>query len=172
MQDIANVRNAHPVYGQTEATEKSVCNLQALMRAERRCHRGVGYKNSVARYHMLSASKNYATLQELLNGSYRTQKGDAFEIYEPKYRIVTSTKYKDRIPQACFVVNCFYPKVAPLLIPNNYACLKGKGVDGAREALKTILRRARQDDIILKGEYVKRLSLRSSQIGLIFQGVV
>ena len=152
MQVIANVRNSHPVYGQTEATAKTVCNLQALMDAERRCHRGVGYKNSVARYHALAASKNYAVLQELLNGTYHTQQGDQFEIFEPKYRVVTSTKYKDRIPQTSFVLNYIYPNVVPHLIYNNFACLKGKGVDGARNALKEILRNANSTDYILKAD--------------------
>ena len=101
---------------------------------------------------MLAASKNYAVLEELTNGTYHTQQGDQFEIFEPKYRIVTSTKYKDRIPQTSFVLNYFYPKVVPHLIHNNFACLKGKGVGGARNALKEILRNAKPTDYILKAD--------------------
>ena len=154
MQVIANVRNSHPVYGQNNKATvfNAVCTLQRLMEAENRCHRGVGYKNSVARYHMLAASKNYATLIELQNGTYQTQKGDNFEIYEPKHRIVTSTKYKDRIPQTSFILNYFYPVVVPNLINDNYTCLKGKGVDKARNKLKEMLRNAKPDDYVLKAD--------------------
>lgn len=123
--DNAIVRNSHPAERQTETISKyDVCNLSALMSAEERCHRGVGYKNSVSRYHMLALSKNYDTLQELINGKYKTQKGDNFEIFEPKHRTVTSTKYKDRIPQTSFVLNYIYPKVISKLIDNNFHVLK------------------------------------------------
>ena len=46
--DNAIVRNSHPAERQTETISKyDVCNLSVLMSAEERCHRGVGYKNSV-----------------------------------------------------------------------------------------------------------------------------
>ena len=154
MRGNAEVRNEHPVCGRTETTaDVAVCNLTELLKAEQRCHRGVGYKNSVARYHMLRLSKTYATLIELESGTYHTQKGDNFVIHEPKYRVVTSTKYKDRIPQASFVVNRYYPLVASNLIDNNFACLKGKGVDRAREALADILRESSIEEYALKVDF-------------------
>ena len=151
--DNAIVRNSHPAERQTETISKyDVCNLSALMSAEERCHRGVGYKNSVSRYHMLALSKNYDTLQELINGKYKTQKGDSFEIFEPKHRTVTSTKYKDRIPQTSFVLNYIYPKVISKLIDNNFSCIKDRGVDAAREEFKRILRLHTPNDYVLKAD--------------------
>ena len=151
--DNAIVRNSHPAERQTETISKyDVCNLSALMSAEERCHRGVGYKNSVSRYHMLALSKNYDTLQELINGKYKTQKGDSFEIFEPKHRTVTSTKYKDRIPQTSFVLNYIYPKVISKLIDNNFSCIKDRGVDAAREEFKRILRSHTPNDYVLKAD--------------------
>ena len=151
--DNAIVRNSHPAERQTETISKyDVCNLSALMSAEERCHRGVGYKNSVSRYHMLALSKNYDTLQELMNGKYKTQKGDSFEIFEPKHRTVTSTKYKDRIPQTSFVLNYIYPKVISQLIDNNFSCIKDRGVDAAREEFKRILRLHTPNDYVLKAD--------------------
>lgn len=151
--DNAIVRNSHPAERQTETISKyDVCNLSALMSAEERCHRGVGYKNSVSRYHMLALSKNYDTLQELINGKYKTQKGDSFEIFEPKHRTVTSTKYKDRIPQTSFVLNYIYPKVISQLIDNNFSCIKDRGVDAAREEFKRILRLHTPNDYVLKAD--------------------
>lgn len=151
--DNAIVRNSHPAERQTETISKyDVCNLSALMSAEERCHRGVGYKNSVSRYHMLALSKNYDTLQELINGKYKTQKGDSFEIFEPKHRTVTSTKYKDRIPQTSFVLNYIYPKVISQLIDNNFSCIKDRGVDAAREEFKRVLRLHTPNDYVLKAD--------------------
>lgn len=151
MHDNATVRNTRPAEKQTETTnvQAEVCNFSNLLSAESRCHRGVGYKNSVARFHMLKLSKLYELHCELMNGTYHTQKGQDFEIFEPKKRIVTSTKYKDRVIQASFIVNYMYDNVISKLINNNFACIKGKGVDRARETFKDILRKSSMDDYCL-----------------------
>lgn len=151
MHGNATVRNVCPGESQKETTEvqDEVCKYSNLLLAEQRCHRRVGYKNSVSRYHMLALSKTYELRNSLLNGTYRTQRGEQFEIFDPKHRIVTSTRYKDRIPQASFVVNYMYKEVIPNLIDNNFACIKGKGVDNARNAFKEILRNAKEDDYCL-----------------------
>lgn len=150
MHGNATVRNVYPGESQTETTvQTTVCNYSNLLLAEQRCHRSVGYKNSVSRFHMHVLSKTYELHRSLMNRTYHTQKGKQFKIYDPKYRIVTSTKYIDRIPQASFVVNFMYKDIIPGLIANNYACIKGKGVDNARKALKDILRETRMDDYCL-----------------------
>lgn len=146
-------RNAHPVQeiGQTEATvQDAVCGLNALLAAETRTRRKVGYKNSVSRFHMLTMCKCWILLQELLNGTYKPEKGEKHEVFEPKYRVTVSAKYRDRVPQSSFVKNCFYPSVVPHLSKVNCACLKGRGVDYARNILKQILRNASMDDWCLK----------------------
>lgn len=150
MHGNATVRNVYPGESQTETTaQKAVCNFSNLLLAEKRCHRSVGYKNSVSRFHMCVMSKTYELHQSLMDGTYHTQNGQKFEIFDPKHRIVTSTKYKDRIPQASFVVNFMYKEIIPNLIHNNFACIKGKGVDNARKAFKEILRNASIDDYCL-----------------------
>lgn len=150
-------RNAYPVYGQIEATESlatpvrdSVCSLTKILEAEKRTHRHVGYKNSVSRFHMLVMSKCNDLCNELISDTYRPVKGEKYEIFAPKYRVVTSSKYRDRIPQSSFIINYFYPVVIPWLIPYNCACIKGRGTDYAREKLKDILRKANPDDYCLK----------------------
>ena len=146
-------RNARPAERQTETTVKeTVCAYSNLLKAEPRCHRGVGYKNSVSKFHMLVMSKCLDLHHSLMDETYRTEYGDEFEIFEPKYRIVTSTKYKDRIPQTSFVLNYFYPEVVPNLIERNFACIKGRGVDVARQTLKDILSNAKPTDCALKAD--------------------
>lgn len=161
---VADVRNLHPVQnGQMEtaslradtAIRKLVCRPASLFKIEKRCFRGVGFKNSVARYNMNKITNCYKTSVELMNGTHHTARGDDFEIFDPKHRTVTSTKYNDRVPQASWVVNFFYPYIAPHLIKNNFACLAGKGVDAAREAFKQLLSEADPTDLILNGDISK-----------------
>lgn len=140
-------RNAHPVDRQTKATDiTSVCGLNALLEGEARAHRRVGYKNSVSRFHMLAMSKCNDLKNSLLDGTYRPERGEKHEVFEPKYRLTVSSKYVDRVAQASFVVKYFYPHVVPNLIDNNFACIKGRGVDLAREAFKDMLQQADIDD--------------------------
>jgi len=139
-----------PPKGETEATARAVCGLNALLRSETRAHRKVGYKNSVSRFHMLVMSRCNELRHELINRTYKPQKGEIHEVFEPKHRITVSAKYRDRVPQSSFITNYFYPNVVPNLIDANYACLKGRGVDKARKRLKEILREADMDDWCLK----------------------
>lgn len=158
MRSIANVRNLPPVYGQIETISNfhfkdmrsRVCSLSSLYISENRNHRGVGWKNSVSRFRLLKLSNCYRIKLELDNDTYHTSEGDEFIIYEPKKRKVNSTKYKDRIPQTSFVLNFIYTSIVPNLIENNFACLKYKGVDRARERLKEMLKESSLDDYVLK----------------------
>ena len=149
---MQSVRNSYPVYGQTETTDinMSVCSLSSLWQAENRCHRGVGYKNSVSRFHMLKLSKIYELQKELLFDTYKPTLGDSFPIYEPKYRMVTATRYRDRIPQASYCVNYLYKNQLTTIANSNMACVKGRGVDKARERLKQILRNSSSTEYVLK----------------------
>lgn len=149
MQENKNKRNASPVERRTETTGKTVCTFSSLVRAERRCHRRVGYKNSVSRFHLLTMSKCYSIYKDIATRNYKTGIGKSFEVYEPKYRIVTSTSYNDRIPQTSYVLDVFYHKVVPNMIEENYACYKGKGVEKAREKMVENLRTCNFDDYIL-----------------------
>lgn len=146
-------RNACPVERRMKTTVKeTVCSYSNLLNAEPRCHRSVGYKNSVSKFHMLVMSKCIALHNSLMDETYHTEYGEEFEIYEPKYRIVTSTKYKDRIPQTSFVLNYYYQEIIPHLIDNNFACIKGRGVDIARKTFKNILANAEPTDYVLKAD--------------------
>lgn len=147
-------RNIYPeLYTRKETTKQLVCSYTKLIEAEKRCHRKVGYKNSVARFDLNLLTKIYNLRQELLNGTYKTQQGQVFEIFEPKYRLVTSTKFKDRIPQACFVVNYMYPYVISHHIPNNCACVKKKGTQYARDILKSLLKQSELNEYCLKVDF-------------------
>lgn len=153
MPEIDFERNAHPVYGQTKATaQDAVCELNALLRSEKRAHRRVGYKNSVSRFHMLRMSKCLEISNELYNGTYCPVLGEKHEVFEPKYRLTVSSKYRDRVPQSSFVTNYYYQNVIPNLIGTNCACIKGRGVDDARNTFRRILKNASMDDWCVKAD--------------------
>ena len=145
-------RNLCPVLGieQNETTRKLVCSLTSLLNAEKRCKRNVVYKNSVARFDMLKLSKCYQLKTELDSGEYTTRIGSVFKIFEPKFRLVTSTPIKDRVIQSSFVTNYMYKYIIPTHIKNNCACTRGKGVEFARNLLKDFLRKANKNEYVLK----------------------
>lgn len=147
-------RNAHPVYGQTEATEgnPSVCSLLSMLDGERRAHRNVGYKDTVTRFRMHRLSRCNQIRHDAASRTLKLKQGEVHEVFEPKYRITITSKYCDRVPQAAFVEHYFYPTVVPHLSARNCACLKGRGVDYARELFKQALRKAKQGDFVLKAD--------------------
>lgn len=148
-------RNVYPEQcARRETTKSIVCSYTKLLEAEKRCLRKVLYKNSVSRFDLNVLTRVYELRKELINETYTTSQGQVFEVYEPKYRKVTSTKFKDRIPQASFVVNYIYPKVISKHTYANCACVKYKGVDYARNLFKEILKESnRYSDYCLKVDF-------------------
>lgn len=154
MQEIKNIRNAAPVERRTETVATyAACNYASHLRAEKRCHRRVGDKNSVSRFHLLAMSKTYTLYRGIKNGVHQTGEGRSFPIYEPKYRIVTATDMCDRVAQAAFILDVFYPKVMPHMSDNNFACYAERGVDKARERFKEHLKNAKPDDCVLCSDF-------------------
>lgn len=157
MQRFDNKRNSYPIRkDETLATVspawETVCRLTSLLIAEKRCHRRVGYKNSVSKFHMLALTRCHELRVEMLDGTYKTQLGTVFQVYYPKYREVRSTKYRDRIPQTSFILNYYYPRIIPKLVATNCACIKGRGVDMARDIAKQMLREADISGYALKAD--------------------
>ena len=151
--------NLRPAYGQTQAASAldtsaraEVCGINAMIAAAERTHRRVGHKDSVARFHLLKMSNCNQICNKLIDDTYRPVDGEKLEVFTPKYRIVTSSKYVDRVPQSSFVTNYFYRVVIPQLAPENCACIKGRGVDYARDSFKKILMLADQDSYCLKAD--------------------
>lgn len=146
-----NKRSIHPVERQKEATIKTiVCALTSMYDSNKRNKLGIGYKNSVSRYNSLVLSKSYILGIECATREYITGQGGVMEITYPKHRIVRTTFYKDRMIQTSFILNYFYPKVLSKITENSHACIKGRGVDSARNRLKDILKDAPSDYYCLK----------------------
>lgn len=149
-----NERNSYPApQGQTETTSKQeVCSIRAFLTSEDRCRRTVSYKNSVSRFHMYKYSRCYKLWRECMDDIYQGKLGFDFPVFEPRRRLVTTTPYRDRVPQASFIVNWWYSHVVPTLIPNNFACMKDRGVDRARETFAKFLEEVPYNSYCLKAD--------------------
>lgn len=78
--------------------------------------------------------------RDLAGGKYRTSKYSSFKIYEPKEReIFKLPYYPDRIVHHA-VINVLGQSWIDLLIPDTYACIKGRGIHAAASRVKSILR--------------------------------
>ena len=124
----------------TANIKNNVISLSELDKAVRKCKKGVRWKTSVINYTHNTLLRIYKLKQELENDTYKPIKGETFTIYEPKKRTVTSTKFRDRIPQRSLVDNYLYDELIKHYIPENCACLKNRGTDYARNILKRNLR--------------------------------
>ena len=77
---------------------------------------------------------------ETRNGTHRPKRPRFFNITEPKPRRIMSVHIKDRIYLRTLNDILIYPQITKSLIPDNFACQKGKGTDAARKRLKDFLR--------------------------------
>lgn len=84
---------------------------------------------------------NFLALHNMLKDkSYKTSKYKVSKIYEPKERDIYSLPYfPDRIVHhACMVK--LDPIFLPMFTADTYSCIKGRGIHGASNAVKRVLR--------------------------------
>ncbi len=132
----------------------NVLDFSNLEKAVRQCKKGVRWKLSVINYTHNTLFRLTKLKQEFEKDKYKPIKGSTFTIYEPKKRIVTSTKFRDRVPQRSLVDNYLYDELIRHYIPENCACLKNRGTDYARNILKRnlkeLFKKCKLDGYVLK----------------------
>ena len=101
---------------------------------------GVRWKPSVGYFVHHYITEIDGLSQMLRNGTYSPKKPRYFNITEPKPRRIMSVHIRDRIYLRTLNDNIIYPQITKSLIPDNFACQKGKGTDAARKRLKEFLR--------------------------------
>ena len=114
---------------------KEVCSYHNLYKATAKSKKNVGWKDSVARFYNHSLLNVYKLKKELDEDTYKISPYSIFEIHEPKRRIVSSTKFKDRVFQKSLCDNYLYKEITRHFIESNCACQLGKGTDKARNCL-------------------------------------
>lgn len=123
---------------QTIATE-DIIGEDALYDSFQKCIRNVRWKPSVGRltHHYISELSKLSS--DLYDKTYKPHKAKLFRITEPKPRDIMSMHIRDRIYLRSLNDNAIYPQITKSLIPDNFACQKGKGTDPARIRLKEFL---------------------------------
>ena len=102
---------------------------------------GVRWKPSVGYFVHHYITEIDELSQMLRNGIYKPRKPRFFKITEPKPRTIMSVHIRDRIYLRALNDIAIYPQITKSLIPDNFACQKGKGTDPARKRLREFLRR-------------------------------
>ena len=101
---------------------------------------GVRWKPSVGYFVHHYISEIDELSQMLRDGTYAPRKPRYFKITEPKPRTIMSVHIRDRIYLRALNDIAIYPQITKSLIPDNFACQKGKGTDPARKRLKEFLK--------------------------------
>ena len=103
--------------------------------------RNVRWKSSVMSYEMNAIQNTYQLRQDLLNGKYKIQPYQIFQIHEPKERTIVATRIRDRQFQHSLVDNYLYDQLTKSFIGDNCACLRNRGVDDCLHRMTRHLRK-------------------------------
>lgn len=111
-----------------------VFTFDNLWKSYHKCVRGVGWKASTQIYRNRPITNIARTLNALRNGTYKSKGFYAFTIVERgKTRNIKSVHISERVVQRCLCDYSLIPAFMPTLIYDNGACMKGKGIDFAKD---------------------------------------
>lgn len=132
----------HIIMKENNKTFEEVFSFSNLLKAGNDCQKGVKWKTSVQSYSANILVNTYNTQQELLNGTFKYKSKLEFDLYERgKARHIKSMNIKERVPQKALCDNYILEIIEPLLIYDNGASLKGKGLDFSLDRLKAMLQK-------------------------------
>lgn len=107
------------------------------MDAFEKAKKGSYWKRSVQEYEVNIWQNTYTIQQKLNSGEYKQLPFFEFDTYERgKVRHIKSIHISDRVVQRSLCDNVLTPRTVPLLIYDNGASLKDKGVDFTRKRLQ------------------------------------
>lgn len=117
-------------------------DLNVLNKSFDRCKKGVSWKASVQRFEANKYSQLNKMRKEIEKGTYKQAPFYEFDIDERgKKRHIKSLTIYDRVLQRALCDGILEPTLYKYLIYDNGASVKGKGVNFARERLKTHLQK-------------------------------
>lgn len=125
----------------------TVITTKNYIDALRICNRGVSYKNSVQKYNLYSIMNITDTINTIKSGKV-PKVGHIHQVAireRGKERIITPIKIDDRITQRVICDNTLVPLIAPKLIYDNGASMKGKGTDFARNRINEHIEKAKRE---------------------------
>ena len=120
---------------------EKLLDLNTLYDAFQKYKSGVDWKCSVQRYEANLLSNLYSLRKRLENGTYKPGKSVKFTVRERgKTRNVESAPVEDKVLQRAICDYVLEPILYPVLIYNNGASIKNKGVEFTRQQLTKDLR--------------------------------
>ena len=120
---------------------EKVCDFQNLYTAYKKARKGRRGKRSVAKFeaNLLEALLYLHAL--LVNRAYRMSEYIAFEVFEPKRRVVMAASFKDKIVHHSLCDNVYDERISKTFIYDNYAAQRGKGTHFGLDRLEEFMRR-------------------------------
>ena len=111
-----------------------IFTYENLWASYKKCRRGVGWKTSTQKV-MNKPITTLATLyNKVHNGTYKSRGFYCFTIIERgKQRDIKSVHITERIVQSCLCDFSIIPMFTALLIYDNGACMKNKGINFAKD---------------------------------------
>lgn len=117
-------------------------DLNVLYEAFHKCQKGVNWKASVQKYNANLFPNLMKLRQSLIDGSYKQKPFSEFNLCERgKQRHIKSLHISDRVLQKALCDEILLPTLKKYLIYDNGASVKNKGIDFARNRLKTHLQK-------------------------------
>ena len=126
-----------------------------LMRGLNKSCKNVRWKTSVTQYELNGLKNTTKLLRDCACDKYAISPYQVFEIYEPKHRIITATRIRDRQFQRCLCDEYLYKELTRSFIYDNCACQKNKGTHFAMNRLKTHLQKYYRSNNSADGYYLK-----------------
>lgn len=130
-----------------ETTLEEVITFRNYFRALKDCNKSVNFKFSVQNYNANCMKKICATVNRILNGEIPNVKNNTHVTIRErgKERTITPIDIEDRVTQKVLCDNVLVPAIAPHLIYDNGASLKGKGTQFARKRLNLFIEKAKRE---------------------------
>lgn len=139
----------------THSDYERAISLDELYKAAIDCIHGIKWKQSVASW-ILNIGPNIVKLHDdLKSGKYKLQPYQKFQLSAPKPRIISATRFRDRVVQRSLCRNGLYKALTHSFIYDNLACQTGKGLNMTLERVKHHLHRFWIENHTNHGWYLK-----------------
>lgn len=119
---------------------EKLVSIENLYNSYKKASKGRRSRLDVASFEF-DLEKNLFSLQEeLVFGTYQHAEYHNFSIHDPKRRIISAAKFKDRIVHHA-LVSVLEPEYERIFLPNSYANRTGKGTHKALKFCSTLMKR-------------------------------
>lgn len=120
----------------------NVFTFKHLWKSYKKCVCGVGWKTSTQKYRNRPISNISQAYIKLKNGTYKSKGFYCFSVCDRgKQRDIKSVHISERVVQRCLCDFSLIPVFMSQLIYDNGACMKGKGIDFAKDRTECHLQR-------------------------------